>query len=143
MHIHTPIEQIKNHLIAIVSLFIAITALTYNTWRDEETEKNRNIRQASFEVLKHLGELQIVLNYAHYQTENSMGNPILGWGHIALVSDMGQLLPSPIPEKTSRLAQIWSENWKNVSTDENAVELVSRQVDDTRDAVLGIIRNLK
>src|SRR5262245_43512249 len=92
--------QFKHNFVAILSLVVAIIALTYTTWREDKTEKNRNKRQAAFEVLKHLGELQIIVNYGLYQPENTMGNPILGWGHVAIITDIGALLPPPIPEKT-------------------------------------------
>lgn len=136
-------SQIQHHMVAIISLIIAIVALTYNTWREEETEKNRNMRLASFEMLKHLGELQIVVNYAHYQPDNSMGNPIIGWGHIALIADMAELLPRPIPEKIHNLTQVWRDNWEKIKDSEAAVENISREVDASRILVLNEIRKLR
>lgn len=44
-------EQLRNNLVALISLFIALSALGYNTWRNERTERNRNIRAAGFESL--------------------------------------------------------------------------------------------
>lgn len=135
-------EQVKNHFIAILSLLIAVVALTYSTWREEVTERNRNTRLASFEVLKNLGELQIIVNYAHYQPDNSMGNPILGWGHIALIGDMGQLLPPPVPEKTQALVKAWGENWENLK-DQETTEKISQDIDSSREAVLNVIKSLR
>ena len=60
------IEQIRRNLLAIISLTVAISALGYNTWRNETTEENRNIRLASFEILVQLGKLQIITDHAHY-----------------------------------------------------------------------------
>jgi len=136
-------NQIVNHIVAIISLAVAVTALGYTTWREEATEKNRNLREASFEVLKHLGELQIVINYGHYEPDNTMGNPILGWGHIAIIGDLGQILPPPIPEKTAKLTQVWTDNWQDIKTDEKAVDNISKEVDESRDAVLDEIRKLR
>jgi len=39
-------EQIRNNMVALISLLIALSALGYNTWRNELTERNRNIRDA-------------------------------------------------------------------------------------------------
>ncbi|MBF8293263.1 MAG: hypothetical protein HW392_2090 [Steroidobacteraceae bacterium] len=39
-------EQLRNNLVALISLVIALSALGYNTWRNELTERNRNIRAA-------------------------------------------------------------------------------------------------
>ncbi len=59
------LEQIKNNLLAVISLFVAFSALGYNTWRNEQTEYNRNIRTAGFEMLLHIGELQRITYLAH------------------------------------------------------------------------------
>ena len=58
--------QLRNNSISIISLIIAITALSYNTYRNELTEVNRNKRSAGFEVLKELNQLQLLIDYSHY-----------------------------------------------------------------------------
>ncbi len=41
-------DQIKKNTLAFVSLLIAMTSLLYATWRNENTEYNRNsVRHAS------------------------------------------------------------------------------------------------
>ena len=47
--------QLKNNLIAIVSLSIAVSSLFYAVWRNDRSEVNRNIRAAAFEVLGNVG----------------------------------------------------------------------------------------
>lgn len=139
----TIITQIRNHLIAIISLIIAVTALFYNAWRNEHTEKNRNTRTAAFEVLKELGELQIIVNYSHYQHDKAMGNPFLGWGHIALISDLGQLLPNPVPNHVKKLTEVWGENWEKIPTNDAATDSVTNEIDQSRKSVLDVLRQLK
>lgn len=134
--------QFKHNFVAILSLFVAIVALTYTAWREDTTEKNRNTRQAAFEVLKHLGELQLVINYGHYQPENSLGNPILGWGHIAIIGDMGDLLPAPIPEKTKALVAEWRQNWQKLS-DEASTDDITKEIDSCREVTVDAIHQLR
>ncbi|HEY6280496.1 MAG TPA: hypothetical protein VIW72_01710 [Burkholderiales bacterium] len=50
----TFLHQLKANAVAIISLFVALSGLTYNTWRDKIIEENRSVRIASFEVLKNL-----------------------------------------------------------------------------------------
>lgn len=142
---NTPIRaQLKQNAVAIISLIIAIIALTYTAWREEVTEKNRNTRTAAFEVLKNLGQLQVVIDYARFgSNEIAMGNPILGWGYIALIGDLGEVLPEPIPERTQALIKTWRENWEQIEHSDEAVEKITHEVDSSRDAVLGIIKKLK
>jgi hypothetical protein len=49
--------QLRRHSVALVSLFVAFSSLAYNTWRNEKTEMNRNVRTAGVEMLLQLGEL--------------------------------------------------------------------------------------
>ena len=55
-------HQLKANAVAIISLFVALGGLSYNTWRDKIIEENRSVRIASFEVLKNLWELQLVVD---------------------------------------------------------------------------------
>lgn len=48
-------QQVRRNLVAIISLVLALLSLSYNTWRNEVTEYNRNIRQAGLEILVTLG----------------------------------------------------------------------------------------
>lgn len=136
-------DQIKNNLIAIVSLIIAITALTYNTWREEETEKNRTTRLAAFEVLKSLGQLQAVVNYTHFDPENKMGSPFAGWGYIALISDLSEILPDPIPQATQQLANTWSEQYPTLQTEQASAIAISQQIDLSRESILNVLHQLR
>lgn len=54
-------DQLRNNLVAIISLAVALTALGYSTWRNERTEQNRNVRAAGFELLSEIGALQQVV----------------------------------------------------------------------------------
>jgi len=143
MKIISLLTQLRNNLIAIISLIIAITALFYNTWRNEQTEKNRNTRTAAFEILKELGELQIIVNYYHYQHGKEMGNPFLGWGHIAFISDLGQLLPNPVSNHVKTLTAVWSKNWEKIPTNDPATDSITNEIDQSRESVLGALRRLK
>lgn len=141
---HTSIKaQLQQHSIAILSLVIALVALCYTTWREEATEHNRNTRMAAFEVLKNLGELQIIVNQIIYEPNTPGASPFLGWGHIAIISDMGSLLPPPIPEKTASLAKVWGETWQNLQKDEKAQDSLSAEIDSNRRAVLDVIHSLR
>ena len=50
------LEQLRRNTVALISLVVAISSLSYNTWRNEATEENRNLRVAAFEILLKLGE---------------------------------------------------------------------------------------
>ena len=54
-------QQLRNNAVALISLVVALGSLSYNTWRNERTESNRNIRTATFELLVKLSELERVV----------------------------------------------------------------------------------
>lgn len=59
-------RQVYRHRLALLSLLVALISLGYNTWRNEATEDHRNIREAGFQVLLQLGELQQIVSHRHY-----------------------------------------------------------------------------
>lgn len=81
-------EQIKRNQLAIISLVVALTALGYNTWRNELTEANHTVRAAGFEMLVHIGELQRITYLAHYGKDGVGGNPRKGWAGLLYSVDV-------------------------------------------------------
>jgi hypothetical protein len=135
-------EQIRQNFISLISLLVALSALLYTTWREEMTERNRNLRAASFEVLKNLGELQIAVNYMHYEPNNSMANPLIAWGHVALIGDLSQILPTPVPAASKHLIEVWKNGVADIQGNEKNAENISAAIDQARQAVLQVIYKL-
>jgi hypothetical protein len=135
-------QQLRANVVALISLVVAISSLGYNTWRNERTERNRSIRVAAFEVLKDLGELQVVVNDAYFGKNDRRGNPMAGWGRVALISDLSQVLPAPAPECAEKLLHAWQANWQQLQEDESSVERVTAEIDQSREAVREIVMRL-
>lgn len=135
------LHQLKENIVAIISIIIALTAL-YDAWRNGNAEKNRNIRAASFEMIKNLGELQLAVNYRHYEPDNPTGNLIAAWGRVALIGDLSRLLPPPVPETTDHMLVVWKANASKIESDETATDQISQEIDHTRQAVLNILSTL-
>jgi hypothetical protein len=135
-------HQLRANTVALTSLAVALTALGYNTWRNERTERNRNTRVAAFEVLKQLGELQLVVNAAFFAKDGKLGHPMAGWGRVALIADLSQLLPAPAPQRAEELHQIWEANWQGLADDEGSVDRVTAEIDQDRETIRAILREL-
>lgn len=137
-------SQLHNNLVSLISLIVAIVALSYTGWRFEVTEKNQNLRFAAFEGLKQLGELQIVLNANYYADNSKEENTLIrGWLYISLLSDLSHLLPSPASEKIETLIATWKTNWKTLKTNEENLDLVTNNIDASRGALVDVLKNLK
>ncbi len=138
--------QVKTNLLTIISLIMAITALIYGTWRNEVTEHNRNIRTAGFALLQQLEDLQASVNDLYYQADRKAAtarNPIMAWGHVAVIGDLAKLLPQPVPQVVDKLVAEWRQNVQTLATDEAASDKVSQDIDDARQAVLNVLTNLR
>jgi len=151
-------QQIQNNLVALISIFIAVSSLGYNTWRNEKSEEQRNIRHAAFRVLESLGDAQEVVNSRYYylpfnQEIGSEGElRIRGYGSVAMVHDLMMIMPEPGPSAGEALNASWlahfpeldqlDDSGAHTATAKEAERELTRSITDSREAVLGVLRNL-
>ncbi len=93
---HSIGQQIRRNVLALLSLIVALSALSYNTWRNEASEQHRNIRAAEFEMLKELSELQQIIDYAYLRQDPERGDLSKGLGHVLFIHDLAELTPQPV-----------------------------------------------
>lgn len=137
------LQQLKIHMVALISLVTALSGLLYNNWRDHQNELNHNMRNAAFEVLKELGELQTIVNYAHFDSDSTRGNPIEGWKYAIQIRDLSRLLTPTSQQHGAQLYWVWEQNWTALSTDSASEQRISTQIANTRTAVLSAIDALQ
>ncbi|GAC34159.1 hypothetical protein [Paraglaciecola polaris] len=136
-------EQLRRNLVALISLSVAVTSLSYATWRNEVTEFNRNQRHGGFEVLIKLNELQLVVFHNRYdQTLQDKGNPRLGWAYVLTIQDLAQVLQAPMPDKSAALVQVWSDNWQSIGDEQSSVDAILNQIEVMRAETLSMLREL-
>lgn len=138
----TLLQQVHRNLLAIISLVIAISALGYNTYRNELTEDNRNRRFAGFSMLQELSELQLLIDYAHYDKDTVKGNPITGWGHLLYLKDMSYLVSGEVAVETEALTKVWGLEWQTVRDDEASNQRVTAAISALRDQVRRTMESL-
>jgi len=124
--------QLKQHQLAIISLLVAFAALGYNTWRNELTEHNRNVRQAGFEMLVHVAELQKITFLAHYDRDEVGGNPRKGWTEVLALKDLEMLMPADSELRIAELESAWSANWAKLGESDASADTIDTAIDDLR-----------
>jgi len=137
------LEQIRKNSLAIISLCVALSALSYNTWRNELTEQNRNIRQAGFEMLLHIGELQRIAYLAHYDKDQNRGNPRSGWVEVLVLRDLSQLMPPPGSKNAEHLLLAWRDHWEELGKDESSVASIDNAINDLRKNIIKAMHQLE
>jgi hypothetical protein len=135
-------SQLSRNAVAIISLALAIASLSYNTWRNERNEVNNNMRMAAFELLSTLSELKALVYLGHYDHDTERGNPRIGWTYVVILSDLGELLPEPMPENTRHLKQVWGDSWEGIGSLQSDVDRIDAAIDELRGSTLQLIRTI-
>jgi hypothetical protein len=137
-------EQLRDNAVALISLTVAVSSLAYNTWRNERTEHNRNIRAATFELLMKVSELQRVVFLAQYDRDLAGGSPRTGWTYVLAIRDLSTLAPAPLPAQAGELQRVWSASWEGLGKeDETAVNRIDDAIGRLRDTTLSTLRSLR
>jgi hypothetical protein len=134
--------QLRSNAVALISLTVALASFSYTTWRNERSEHNRTVRQASFQLLSALGEMQQVVYHAHYDHDALRGSPRTGWVHVATISDFSATMPAPVPARAQELLVAWRDHWERLGSDDADAEAISDAVDRCRAAVVAVVRTL-
>jgi len=152
-------EQIHNNAVALISLLVAVSALAYNTWRNETSEEQRNVRHAAFRVLENLGELQQVVDYRYYylpfdENEDREGElRIRGFGNAGMIHDLMMLMPAPAPAAGENLHGLWVQHFarldeldaagQHTGSATAAEQALTRAIRAAREAVLEVLHDLE
>lgn len=137
------ISQVQRHAVALISLVVAVSSFSYTTWRNEQTEENRNQRYAAFEILLKLNELQQVIFHRRYdQHLPDKGNPRLGWTYVLTVQDLSKLLHVQLPAKADQLLMVWQNNWHELADSQSSVDAVLVGIDEMRVETRELLKSL-
>jgi len=136
-------DQLRSNAVALISLVIALVSLGYNTWRNERTEHNRNMRAAAFELLTKLAEFERGVFLAHYDRDPASGNPRTGWSYVIVMNDLAQVMPSEVQTRAAVLRETWRSNWEGLGKDDKlAVDRIDGDITKLREATLDTLRAL-
>lgn len=136
-------EQFRRNLVALISLVVAITGLSYNTWRNEASEDNRTQRLISLEVLMKLGELQQLVWHHHYDKDiEDKGNLRTGWTLVLVVKDISQILDGTLPQSTEALYETWNKRSNELLNSTEANDAIIDAINVVRADALALLEEL-
>lgn len=119
-------KQFKQNLLAILSIAIAISALAYNSWRNELSEENRNYRAAGFEIMREAAHLQYLIDSTTYASDNKKQDPINGWVKVNLIVSLSKLMMPEILVSAENLKNTWGDNLSSLGESETANQRVTK-----------------
>lgn len=137
------LQQLYKNRLSIISLIVAITALSYNTYRNELSENNRNIRYAGFEILREVSQLQRLIDQNYDKESGVTGEPIRGWAHVNYIYDMSYLVSNEVLLHAVVLKKSWGENWEMIQTSAQSNAEISQSINHVRNSVRDTITNLR
>ncbi|MCV6604439.1 MAG: hypothetical protein OIF34_03970 [Porticoccaceae bacterium] len=147
MSYHSFLQQVRRNSVALISLTIALASLGYNTWRNEVTEQNRNVRTAGFALIERLAELDEVAIHMRYarnhmsaaQLENSRKR---GWVQVIAMRDLVYPMPDSVNEKSTQLYSDW-QMYSDELEEKHAYDQIDNSIEGLRESVLKSIGELR
>lgn len=139
------LQQIQRNAVALISLTVAVSSLGYNTWRNEQTEANRNIRVAGFQLMEHIVELQKVVFFSRYDDgskQDSRGDYRNGWAHVLSIRDLSYNMPQEVRGATDNLFETWNTAFATIQTDQVSFKKFDKALDETKTIILQAIMEL-
>lgn len=138
------LNQLRNNAVAIISLVVALSGLGYNTWRNESSEANKNVRDAGLFMMQELTELQEVVFYARYDRQDERGDIKTGWVHVLAVKDLSFAMPTPVQESASNLSQVWSDHSSGLAAEEaQSYQAVDASIETIKQQIVVAIKALR
>ena len=136
-------DELRRNALALISLLVALTALGYNTWRNERTEHNRNIRFAGFEMLLHASELRRLSYLAHYDRDQLRGNPRSGWVKVMVIRDLSMIMPASLQASADSLYRAWDREWQGLGNNDASIASIEMALDELRGGILDTLESLE
>lgn len=140
----TPFRKLlQANLLAIISLLIALASLSYNTWRNDVTEQNRNQRAAGFALLQELAALQLLVDHLTYSEDHQKGDTITGWTRVVFIGDLAHLTAPKVEDGAHNLRTQWSAEVGRLEFSEEANKTMSRSIEALRQETLHALSALR
>ncbi len=137
------VKQLRHNVVAIISLAIAITSLSYNTWRNELSEDNRTQRVVSMEVLMKLSELQQVVWHHHWDQDlEGRGNLRTGWTLVLVIRDISRLLDDRVKGSAETLWQTWDDRHRQLAASRESERAIVKAIETVRNDTLALLDTL-
>ena len=144
-------RSIRDNLVAITSLVVALSALGYNTWRNERTERNRNIRVAGIEMLKEIGSLQEIASQVSAGDEVPAGDPPrdprgqlrMGWVDVWTLNDLASVMPADVTREARELEAAWEADVEQLPESDASSQRINATIEELRQATLASLRALR
>ena len=138
------IEQLRTNAVAIISLIVALSGLGYNTWRNESTESNKNIREAGFFMMQELTELQEVVLYARFDGDDERGDVKSGWSHVLAVKDISYAMPEHVQQDAVALSLVWQQHAQGIASDQaESYQQIDQAIDKIKKQIVTAINSLE
>ena len=134
--------QLQRNAVALISFLVALTSLGYNTWRNEQTEANRNIRAAGFEMIIAMADLHEVVFLGHFSSDATAGIEKKGWAVVLGLQDLSMVMPAKVQEAATKLGKAWAEESGILGEPEASISQINSTIDRLRHEILMALQAL-
>ena len=124
--------QLQRNAVALISFLVALSSLGYNTWRNEQTEANRNIRAAGFEMIIAMADLHEVVFLGHYSPDAIVGSEKKGWAVVLGLQDLSMVMPASVKDAATELGRAWEAESGNLRNPEANISQINSTIEDRK-----------
>ena len=134
-------DQFRFHSVALISLITAIVGVSFNIVQTRWIEENATKRDATFETLLALGELQEIVHFAHFKGDQEAGDPIAGWSRVLMVNDLAMLLQPENSNHCRNLKAVWQNHFDTLD-EPDSEKAISEAIRLAREETLTVLQTL-
>ena len=120
---------------------LAVFAATLTAGCASNTQQD-NFREASFELLLQLADLEQIVYAAYYDQDPEGGNPRNGWVKVGLIADLSLASEPVVHERAVDLRETWGAHWESLPRERASADAIVKALDATRNEVKQVLRDL-
>ena len=115
-------------------------SLLYAIYRTDINQKNNICREAGFQLLQQLNQLQLVTDKELYGDKDKE-RFIDGWANIMMIGDLSIYFNQSIQNNSHNLEKAWKTNFQQLDT-ETSNKKVSKEISTMRESIKDAILHL-
>jgi hypothetical protein len=136
-------SQFRENFVALGILAVALASFSFTAWRMERSETNLTTREAAFQLLTALGQMQELVYLAHYDHDAMRGNPRSGWVYVMTIDAFSATMPALVQARAAALLVAWRDHWQGLmETSDADADAISDALEACRGAVVADLRAL-
>jgi hypothetical protein len=119
-------------------MLIAFSSFAYSIYRADINQQNNISREAGFQLLKELNQLQLITDKELYGNKNQE-RFIDGWSNVMMIGDLSVYFEKNVQSRFVSLEAVWKKNFESLEhkkSNEKVSTEIKKMREEIKDAIL-------